>query len=105
MTDQRLTPCQSKGLVTKWKSMFPGLGFAAGYKVAQRTYKFGGQPYARELVNSLLGNWPQETFGKKNGKVLVSATAGSMMGVGEVLLLPLDGASLLTLCMRPREKD
>ena len=31
------------GLATKAKFLFPGLGFAAGYKVLQRTYKFGGQ--------------------------------------------------------------
>jgi hypothetical protein len=29
----------------RWKSLFPGLGYAAGYKVLQRTYKFGAQGY------------------------------------------------------------
>jgi hypothetical protein len=29
------------------KSLFPGLGFGAGYKVMQRVYKFGGQPFVK----------------------------------------------------------
>jgi hypothetical protein len=29
----------------KATSLFPGLGFAAGYKILQRTYKFGGVVY------------------------------------------------------------
>lgn len=28
-------------------SLFPGLGFGAGYKILQRVYKFGGQPYVK----------------------------------------------------------
>ena len=78
-------------LLKKWKSMFPGLGFAAGYKIAQRTYKFGGQPFVQDFINkSWVGRSLKGTFGDKTGKVLASATAGSLMGVGEVLLLPLD---------------
>lgn len=78
------------GVVAKWKSMFPGIGFAAGYKIAQRTYKFGGQPFVMDFINGKFGPTMTETFGKKKGKVLASATAGSLMGIGEVLLLPLD---------------
>lgn len=80
----------SAGMFDKWKSMFPGIGFAAGYKIAQRTYKFGGQPFVMDFINASFGPRITEAFGKKQGKVLVSATAGSIMGVGEVLLLPLD---------------
>jgi ABC-type sugar transport system substrate-binding protein len=29
------------------QSLFPGLGFGAGYKILQRVYKFGGQPYVK----------------------------------------------------------
>lgn len=78
------------GLITKWKSMFPGLGFAAGYKIAQRTYKFGGQPFVMDFINGTIGPQLQQTMGPKKGKVFSSAIAGSLMGVGEVLLLPLD---------------
>lgn len=74
----------------KFLSLFPGLGYAAGYKVAQRVYKFGGQPYFRDGIDKNAGEWFRETFGKKTGGMLMHATAGSMTGIGEVVLLPLD---------------
>ena len=80
----------NEGFFTKYRSLFPGVGFAAGYKVLQRTYKFGGQPYVKDLINKAYGEQLQETFGKKTGKSLASAIAGSIVGVGEVFLLPLD---------------
>ena len=33
----------ARGTVGKYLSLFPGLGFGAGYKILQRVYKFGGQ--------------------------------------------------------------
>ncbi|WOO80991.1 putative mitochondrial carrierc [Vanrija pseudolonga] len=77
-------------VLTKFMSLFPGLGYAAGYKVAQRVYKFGGQPYFRDLIDKSSGTWFRETFGKKNGQLLMQASAGSLTGIGEVVLLPLD---------------
>jgi hypothetical protein len=74
----------------KFVSLFPGLGYAAGYKVAQRVYKFGGQPYFRDIIDSNAGDWFRSTFGKKTGGMLMHATAGSLTGIGEVVLLPLD---------------
>lgn len=79
-----------QGAFVKWKSMFPGLGFAAGYKIMQRTYKFGGQPYMKEYINQNHGHSFEAAFGKTTGKTMASAVAGSLMGVGEVALLPLD---------------
>lgn len=32
-----------QGSLKKYLSLFPGLGFGAGYKILQRVYKFGGQ--------------------------------------------------------------
>jgi len=78
------------GVLTKAVSLFPGLGFAAGYKVLQRTYKFGLQPFANDLLNTHAGGWFKSTFGEKQGKTLMHATAGSLVGIGEVVLLPLD---------------
>mmetsp|Transcript_3760 Transcript_3760/g.10927 ORF Transcript_3760/g.10927 Transcript_3760/m.10927 type:complete len:320 (-) Transcript_3760:325-1284(-) len=75
---------------TKFKSMFPGFGFAAGYKILQRTYKFGGQPFVKDYINKNHGPSLKESFGPKIGSVLASGTAGAMMGVGEIALLPLD---------------
>lgn len=78
------------GIIGKWKSMFPGLGFAAGYKIMQRTYKFGGQPYVKDYMSKNHGDKFTAVFGKKSGKIMMDSTAGAMMGIGEVALLPLD---------------
>lgn len=61
----------------KFVSLFPGLGYAAGYKIAQRVYKFGGQPYFRDVIDRNSGDWFRSTFGKKTGGMLMHATAGS----------------------------
>lgn len=71
-------------------TLFPGLGYAAVYKILQRVYKYGGQPFANEFLNKNFKNSFEDTFGPKTGKALMSATAGSLIGIGEVVLLPLD---------------
>lgn len=79
------------GLGGKFLSLFPGLGYAAGYKVAQRVYKFGGQPYFRDVIDkSPAKAYFESAFGAKTGKMMIHATAGSLTGIGEVVLLPLD---------------
>lgn len=60
----------------KFLSLFPGLGYAAGYKVAQRVYKFGGQPWFRDLIDKNAGGWFRDTLGNKQGGMLMHATAG-----------------------------
>ena len=91
----------------KFTSLFPGLGYAAGYKVnwskpqsictitdtpqiLQRIYKYGGQPFARDYLALHHGDSFDRTFGKGNGKAIMHATAGSLIGIGEIVLLPLD---------------
>ncbi|KAK4702517.1 hypothetical protein P7C70_g3709, partial [Phenoliferia sp. Uapishka_3] len=74
----------------KFVSLFPGLGYAAGYKVLQRIYKFGGQPYFNDFLASRYTSQFNAVFGDKNGKAMMSATAGSLTGIGEIVLLPLD---------------
>lgn len=76
------------GFFTKWRSLFPGLGFGAAYKVTQRVYKFGGQPFVVDVIKNNSGNF-FEKFGSYNN-VIMKACAGSLVGVGEVALLPLD---------------
>ncbi|CCE90320.1 Ggc1p TDEL_0B01910 [Torulaspora delbrueckii] len=71
-------------------TLFPGLGYAAVYKVLQRVYKYGGQPFANEYLNKHYKADFDQTFGEKTGKALRSATAGSLIGIGEIVLLPLD---------------
>ncbi|MCJ1427276.1 hypothetical protein MMC29_005179 [Sticta canariensis] len=95
----------------KFTSLFPGLGYAAGYKVGQfwnmdsrkpkkilltsmkilqRVYKYGGQPFARDFLALHYGNEFDNAFGKGTGKAILHATAGSLIGIGEIILLPLD---------------
>ncbi|KLU81577.1 hypothetical protein MAPG_00662 [Magnaporthiopsis poae ATCC 64411] len=74
----------------KFFSLFPGLGYAAGYKVLQRIYKYGGQPIARDWLTAGYGRDFENAFGKKTGKAILHSTAGSLIGVGEIVLLPLD---------------
>jgi hypothetical protein len=74
----------------KFFSLFPGLGYAAGYKVLQRIYKYGGQPVARDYLAQHYGKDFESAFGKKTGKAIMHSTAGSLIGIGEIVLLPLD---------------
>lgn len=60
----------------KFTSLFPGLGYAAGYKVLQRIYKYGGQPFARDYLALHHGDQFDRAFGKGNGKAIMHATAG-----------------------------
>ncbi|KAF2423196.1 mitochondrial carrier protein-like protein [Tothia fuscella] len=71
-------------------SLFPGLGYAAGYKISQRIYKYGGQPFARDYLAKNHGDSFDRAFGRGNGKAIMHATAGSIIGIGEIFLLPLD---------------
>lgn len=80
----------NKNPLSKVGSLFPGIGFGAVYKILQRVYKFGGQPVVKDKLSTLYGPQFDERFGRENGRTLLSATAGSMIGIGEVLLLPLD---------------
>ena len=77
----------NQSFLGKWKSLFPGLGFAAGYKITQRVYKFGGQPMVKDYLRTNHSAVFTRTFGEKNGVSLMSATAGSLIGIGEVALV------------------
>jgi len=58
--------------------------------VLQRVYKFGGQPFVRDYLARHHGDGFDRTFGKGKGKAIMHATAGSIVGIGEIVLLPLD---------------
>ncbi|MCJ1303560.1 hypothetical protein MMC08_006370 [Hypocenomyce scalaris] len=77
-------------IARKFTSLFPGLGYAAGYKVLQRIYKYGGQPFVRDYLALHHGSKFDNAFGKGTGKAIMHATAGSIIGIGEIVLLPLD---------------
>ena len=72
----------------KAKAMFPGIGYGALYKVSQRVYKFGGQPFVNDLIqNRLFAGNSKRT---KTEQFWTNAVAGSLVGAGEVTLLPFD---------------
>jgi len=77
-------------LAKRFLSLFPGLGYAAGYKVTQRIYKYGGQPWFSDIIGKNYQSSFTNVFGERKGKMMVQATAGSLTGIGEVVLLPLD---------------
>lgn len=66
----------SASLPKKLMSLFPGLGYAAGYKISQRIYKFGGQPWFNDLIKKNYKDSFTNTFGERNGKLMIQATAG-----------------------------
>ena len=69
--------------------LFPGVSFGAAYKVLQRTYKFGSQPILKDYMKRQYGTQFSNMFGK-NGHDMLNAVSGAMVGIGEVVLLPLD---------------
>ena len=75
-------------------SLFPGLGYAAGYKVSQRIYKFGGQPWFNDVLTRNYKTSYTNAFGERKGRMMMQATAGSLTGIGEVVLLPLDALKI-----------
>ncbi|KAI9057964.1 mitochondrial carrier [Trametes sanguinea] len=81
-------------LAKRLLSLFPGLGYAAGYKVTQRIYKYGGQPYFNDVLQRNYKDSFTNAFGERKGKMMMQATAGSLTGIGEVVLLPLDALKI-----------
>jgi hypothetical protein len=80
----------NKNAVQKFGSLFPGVGFGAAYKILQRVYKFGGQPVLKDFLGNKYGAEFENRFGHANGRTLIAAVSGSLIGIGEVFLLPLD---------------
>ena len=80
----------NKPLSVKAASMFPGLSFAVTYKISQRVYKYGGQPIVKGWLGDHWNPVLQQHLSPAHSKTLVSACAGSLVGMGEVALLPLD---------------
>ncbi|OAL26077.1 hypothetical protein AYO22_04491 [Fonsecaea multimorphosa] len=76
----------SASVLTKFTSLFPGLGYAAGYKILQRIYKYGGQPFVRDYLTEHHRQDFDSAFGKGTGKAMLNATAGSLIGIGEIRL-------------------
>lgn len=80
----------NRNFVGKWLSLFPGVSFGAAYKVLQRTYKFGSQPILTDYMKKHYGDQIGKAFGKANERDMTNAFSGALVGIGEVVLLPLD---------------
>lgn len=65
--------------INRYKSLYTGAKFALGYKILQRTYKYGGQSILYDYMDKF-----------SNNKSLNHALSGAIIGAGEVILLPLD---------------
>lgn len=82
-------------VVRKIMYLYPGSLYAVVYKVFQRVYKFAGQPFVRDFLSSNYRRSFTRWFGKAD-KVMEDATAGCLIGLGEVFLLPLDRLKVLS---------
>ncbi|EPY30281.1 mitochondrial carrier protein [Strigomonas culicis] len=83
------------GLLRKFTYLYPGSMYAVVYKVFQRVYKFAGQPLVRDYLSQNHRDKFTKAFGTGN-KVMEDATAGCLIGLGEVFLLPLDRLKVLS---------
>ena len=80
----------NKGWIGGIPTLYPGFGFATGYKVTQRIYKYSGQHSLKNYFKDKHKDKFDNLFGKKYCNTMISAISGSMIGVGEIALLPLD---------------
>ncbi|AYU75669.1 MCP13 / mitochondrial carrier protein [Leishmania donovani] len=83
------------GFLRKVVYLYPGSLYATVYKVFQRVYKFAGQPLVRDFLSSNYRDGFKRYCGEAH-KVMEDATAGCLIGLGEVFLLPLDRLKVLS---------
>jgi hypothetical protein len=79
-----------KGWIRGIPNLYPGLGFAVSYKISQRVYKYAGQHELKSYINKNHKEKFDNIFGEKNSNAYISAFSGSLIGMGEVALLPVD---------------
>ena len=84
------------------KHVYPGSTYAVAYKVLQRIMKFAGQPYMRDYLHvhhSRLFFRTDPATGEfvrgGRGAMMLEATAGCLVGVCEIVLLPFDRMKVL----------
>lgn len=76
--------------------LYPGSTYAILYKVLQRVYKFAGQPVLREAFTRFgMTDAMKPVFGSKS-KMMTESLAGCFIGIGEIVLLPLDRLKVLS---------
>eukprot|EP01066_Platyproteum_vivax_P015289 Platyproteum_vivax@DN6775_c0_g1_i1.p1 len=86
-----LRDAKGKSLVSTVKSLYAGFFIAAAYKISQRSFQFGGQPYFKDFLHTGgLQDTMLKNYGPVWGKVWLSATAGALIGVGEIIFVPIN---------------
>jgi len=80
----------NEGAMQKYASLFGGFGYGALYKVSQRIYKFGGQPVLNDFLQKTVFKPNRDGEMSRNTKFWSNAIAGSILGAGEIVLLPFD---------------
>lgn len=85
----------SDNILRKVLYLYPGSLYAVVYKVFQRIYKFAGQPIVRDYLLRHHDETFRRWFGR-SAKLMREGTAGCLIGIGEVFLLPLDRLKVLS---------
>ena len=57
----------------------------------------------RDYLAKNHGDSFDRTFGKGNGKAIMHATAGSLIGIGEIVILPLDVLKIKAIVVLVRQ--
>lgn len=81
---------KNKGFVASYLSLFKGIQFALIYKISQRSYQFTGQPVISHYISKHYLSVFNDLFGKKHANTAMQASAGLLIGLGEIVFLPLD---------------
>mmetsp|Transcript_35075 Transcript_35075/g.68855 ORF Transcript_35075/g.68855 Transcript_35075/m.68855 type:complete len:309 (+) Transcript_35075:112-1038(+) len=74
----------------KYISLYQGVNAALGYKVSQRIYRFAGQPILSKHMDTHYRSSLEAMFGAKYCQPITHAICGAVIGVGEMLIVPLD---------------
>ena len=87
---------QDTGVAGTIRHLYRGTQYAMYYKVSQRLIKFAGQPVVKDYFHANHIDSFRRVFGDKKGKQMMEATAGSLVGVSEVCILPFDRMKVLS---------
>jgi hypothetical protein len=90
-------PAEQRTFMGRLRHLYPGSQWAICYKVSQRVVKFAGQPTLRDaLYRRGADKHFNDALGPKWSKMGLEATAGTVVGLCEVVLLPFDRMKVLS---------
>jgi len=82
--------CAQAAPLEKVRALFPGFKFGLMFKISQRIHRFAGQLIVRDALAQRYEKLYKRKFGDKYARPMLEATAGSIIGAAEVILLPFD---------------